>query len=121
MLEVWRKEQKNTKQIDHGMSSIEINEEMFKIKWSIKRHCFANVRTLGLTDTLEPLEQPKVSWFILPFLKDLSNTIYGQPIKRSATYGYEPQKIYSLTCPFWKYHLINPLKGHQSNTNTNQY
>ena len=34
------------------MSLIEINEEMFKIKWSIKRHCFANVRTLGLTDTL---------------------------------------------------------------------
>ena len=78
MLEVWRKEQKNTKQIDHGMSSIEINEEMFKIKWSIKRHCFANVRTLGLTDTLEPLEQPKVSWFILPFLKDLSNTKVNQ-------------------------------------------
>ena len=52
MLEVWNKEQKRTKKIDQGMSLIEINEEMFKIKWSIKRHCFANVRTLGLTDTL---------------------------------------------------------------------
>ena len=56
MLEVWNKEQKRTKKIDQGMSLIEINEEMFKIKWSIKRHCFANVRTLGLTDTLSTAE-----------------------------------------------------------------
>ena len=80
------------------MSLIEINEEMFKIKWSIKRHCFANVRTLGLTDTPSTRTDKGVLIYFALFERSLKHK--GQQIKRRPTYGYVQQKIYSLTCPF---------------------